>query len=78
MPLVIMSDFLFKTYFGFILSQLYSDFEHLTQPLGQNNPVAGFVIILHSAGLYITQIFFFIKFSSCKEWFENICYLSSD
>ncbi len=29
----------------------------VTQPLGLNNPIAGFVHILHSAGLYLTQHF---------------------
>ncbi len=29
----------------------------VTQPLGQNNPIAGFVYILPSAGLYLTQHF---------------------
>ncbi len=29
----------------------------VTQTLGQNNPIAGFVHILPSAGLYLTQHF---------------------
>ncbi len=29
----------------------------ITQPLGQNNPIAGFVHILLRAGLYLTQHF---------------------
>ncbi len=29
----------------------------VTQPLGQNNPIAGFIHILPSAGLYLTQPF---------------------
>ncbi len=29
----------------------------VTQPLGLNNPIAGFVHILPSAGLYLTQHF---------------------
>ncbi len=31
--------------------------KHLTQPLCQNNPIAGFVNILPSTGLYLTQHF---------------------
>ncbi len=29
----------------------------VTQPLGLNNPIAGFIHILPSAGLYLTQYF---------------------
>ncbi len=43
----------------------------LTQPLGLNNPIAGFVLILPSAGLYLTQHFLECNNDSAAEQIKN-------
>ncbi len=44
--------------------------KHLTQPLGQNNPIAGFVHISPSAGLYLTQHFLECNFQTSFIFFK--------
>ncbi len=44
--------------FNQLLGSMFNPtFWAVTQPLGQNNPTAGFVLILPSTGLYLTQHF---------------------
>ncbi len=43
--------------------------KHLTQILGQNNPIAGFVHISPSTGLYLTQHFLVYTFDKSVFFF---------
>ncbi len=46
--------------------------KHLTQPLDQNNPVAGFVHISPSTGLYLTQHFL----ECASRWWQVMAFMN--